>query len=53
MTAKQYRDAIQALGMSQAGAAPFFKIDDQTRRRLQNSVVVLLWLMIRLRLKPE
>jgi hypothetical protein len=33
MTAKQYRDAIQALGLSQAGAAQFFKVDDQTSRR--------------------
>ena len=33
MTAKQFRHAIQALGLSQAGAAQFFKVDDQTSRR--------------------
>jgi hypothetical protein len=33
MTAKQYRDAIQALGLSQAGAAQFFKVDEDTSRR--------------------
>jgi hypothetical protein len=33
MTAKQYRDAVQALGMSQTRAAQFFKVDDQTSRR--------------------
>jgi hypothetical protein len=33
MTAKQYRDAIQALGLSRAEAAQFFKVDDQTSRR--------------------
>ncbi len=60
MTAKQYCDAIQALGMSQAGAAQFFKVDDQTSRRwalgeceIPEAVVMLLRLMIRLKLKPE
>src|SRR5262249_29805393 len=37
MTAKQYRDAIQALGMSQARAAQFFKIYDQTSRRWRSA----------------
>jgi hypothetical protein len=37
MTAKQYRDAIQALGMSQARAAQFFKVDDQTSRRWRSA----------------
>jgi transcriptional regulator with XRE-family HTH domain len=60
MTAKQYRDAIRALGLSQAGAAQFFKVDDRTARRwalgeseIPEAVAMLLRLMIRLRLKPE
>ena len=60
MTAKQYRDAIQTLGMSQTRAAQFFKVDDQTSRRwalgqseIPEAVAMLLRLMIRLRLTPE
>jgi enterochelin esterase-like enzyme len=60
MTAKQYRDAIQTLGMSQTRAAQFFKVDDQTSRRwalgqseIPEAVAMLPRLMIRLRLKPE
>ena len=60
MTAKQYRDDIQALGMSQTRAAQFFKVDDETSRRralrqseIPEAVAMLLRLMVRLRLKPE
>jgi enterochelin esterase-like enzyme len=60
MTAKQYRDAIQTLGMSQTRAAQFFKVDDQTSRRwalgqseIPEAAAMLPRLMIRLRLKPE
>jgi hypothetical protein len=59
MTAKQYADAIDRLGLTQVGAGRFLGIDPrQSRRwiagdaRVPESVAKLLRLMIRLKLKP-
>jgi len=52
MTAKQYRDAIQALGLSQAGAAQFFKVDDQTSRRWWAPSPVSIETMFLIEFKP-
>jgi predicted XRE-type DNA-binding protein len=52
MTAKQHRDAIQALGMSQARASDLAALA-LGQSEIPEAVAMLLRLMIRLRLKPE
>jgi hypothetical protein len=57
MIAKQYRDAIQALGCRRPELRSFsrsmIRPAELDARRIQNSVVMLLRLTIRLRLEPK
>lgn len=59
MTAKQYRAAIAALGLSQVGAARFLGVGDRTSRRwaagdeIPEVVELLLDMMIKHGFKPE
>lgn len=58
MTAKQYRAAIEQLGLSQRSAARFLRIDERTSRRWAAEgapphVGLLLRLMIERGIKPE
>lgn len=60
MTAKQYVAALEALGMTQRGAARFLGIDERTSRRWANneqdvhlSVALLLRVMVESKITPE
>lgn len=60
MTPKQYADAIDRLGLSQAAAGKFLGVEPRQSRRwiagenaIPESVAKLLRLMIRLKLSPE
>jgi hypothetical protein len=59
MTAAQYQATIDALGLSQVGAARFLKIGERTRAAMSRggaipyAVELLLNLMIARKIKPE
>lgn len=60
MSPKQYRAAIEALGLSQVKAGDFLGVGPRTSRRwaldesaIPESVAKLLWLMIHYKLTPE
>jgi hypothetical protein len=59
MNAKQYREAIAELGLTQTAAAHFLKIGERTSRRfalggaIPHAVGLLLNLMIAKKVKPE
>lgn len=58
MTAGQFREALTALGLTQAGCARFLDIDERTVRRWATggpprSIALLLGLMQRFEVKPE
>lgn len=60
MTKDEYRDAIGRLGLTQVGAARFLGVNEKTSRRwasgesdIPRTVAVVLWLMLRFKVKPE
>ena len=60
MTPKQYRAAIEALGLSQVKAGAFLEVGARTSRRwalgearIPEAVALLLRLMIKLKINPE
>jgi len=59
MTADEYREAIERVGLTQVGAAEFFNVADTTSRRwiagrhpIPDAVAMTLRLMIRYNLTP-
>lgn len=60
MTGKQYRKAIDALGLSQVGASKFFGVSTKTSPRwargeapVHPAVAMLLRVMLRYKLTPD
>jgi hypothetical protein len=60
VTALQYRDAIERLGLTQVDAARFLRVDPRTSRRyalgegsIPTPLAMLLRLMLKLKLSPE
>jgi hypothetical protein len=58
MTGKQYRNAIKKVGLTQRGAAAFFRVDERTSRRwakdgAPRSVELVFFLMMKLQLGPQ
>lgn len=60
MTKREYSAAIEALGLTQVGAAQFLQVGDRTSRRyiagdtpIPHSVRLLLNLMVARKIKPE
>ncbi len=60
MTPKQYREALDRVGLSQVGAAHFFFVNQRTSRRwasgeqpVPRTIEIILWLMMKFKVRWE